>query len=29
MGAEVDTIIVGTAIGPWKTHHDEDMHHNH
>lgn len=29
MGAEVDTIIVGTALGPWKTHHDEDMHHHH
>jgi quercetin dioxygenase-like cupin family protein len=29
MGADVDTIIVGTAIGPWKTHHDEDMHHHH
>src|SRR5260370_35796561 len=23
MGADVDTIIIGTAVGPWKTHHDE------
>ena len=28
MGADVDTIIIGTAMGPWKTHHDEDMHHH-
>jgi hypothetical protein len=28
MGADVDTIIIGTAMGPWKTHHDEDMHHD-
>jgi hypothetical protein len=28
MGADVDTIIIGTAIGPWKTHHDDDMHHH-
>ena len=21
MGAETDTVIIGTAIGPWKTHH--------
>lgn len=28
MGADVDTVIIGTAIGPWKTHHDEDMHHH-
>ena len=28
MGAEVDTIVIGTAMGPWKTHHDEDMHHH-
>ena len=28
MGAEVDTIIIGTAVGPWVTHHhDEHMHH--
>jgi hypothetical protein len=26
MGADVDTIIIGTALGPWKTHHDEDNH---
>lgn len=26
MGAEVDTIIVGTAMGPWKTHHDGEPH---
>jgi quercetin dioxygenase-like cupin family protein len=33
MGADVDTIIIGTAIGPWKTHHDGDSepsdHHHH
>jgi quercetin dioxygenase-like cupin family protein len=28
MGADVDTIIIGTAMAPWKTHHDEDMHHH-
>jgi quercetin dioxygenase-like cupin family protein len=28
MGADVDTIIIGTAMGPWKTHHDEDMRHH-
>jgi quercetin dioxygenase-like cupin family protein len=28
MGADVDTIIIGTAMGPWKTHHDEEMHHH-
>lgn len=28
MGADVDTIIIGTAMGPWKTHHDEEMHHD-
>jgi quercetin dioxygenase-like cupin family protein len=28
MGADVDTIIIGTAMGPWKTHHDDDMHHH-
>jgi quercetin dioxygenase-like cupin family protein len=28
MGADVDTIIIGTAIGPWKTHHAEEMHHH-
>src|SRR6266853_4242592 len=26
MGADVDTVIIGTAMGPWKTHHDGDMH---
>jgi quercetin dioxygenase-like cupin family protein len=26
MGADVDTIIIGTALGPWKTHHDDDAH---
>ncbi len=29
MGADVDTICIGTAVGPWKTHHDEEMHHHH
>jgi quercetin dioxygenase-like cupin family protein len=33
MGADVDTIIIGTAIGPWKTQHDGDTdqsdHHHH
>jgi quercetin dioxygenase-like cupin family protein len=24
MGADVDTIIIGTAMGPWKTHHDDE-----
>jgi hypothetical protein len=24
MGAEVDTICIGTAVGPWKTHHDAE-----
>ena len=28
MGADVDTICIGTAVGPWKTHHDEEMHHH-
>jgi quercetin dioxygenase-like cupin family protein len=28
MGAEVDTICIGTAMGPWKTHHGEEMHHH-
>jgi len=27
MGADVDTIIIGTALGPWKTRHDGEMHH--
>ena len=29
MGAEVDTIIIGTAQGPWKTHHHEDHDQQH
>jgi quercetin dioxygenase-like cupin family protein len=29
MGADVDTIIIGTARGPWKTHHDEEHEHHH
>lgn len=29
IGADVDTIIIGTAIGPWKTHHDEEHEHHH
>jgi len=24
MGADVDTIIIGTAVGPWATHHNEN-----
>ena len=30
MGAEVDTICIGTAVGPWKTHRDDEheMHHH-
>ncbi|HMH08190.1 MAG TPA: cupin domain-containing protein [Terriglobales bacterium] len=27
MGADVDTIIIGTAAGPWKTHHHKEHHH--
>jgi len=28
MAADVDTIIIGTAVGPWATHHhDEHQHH--
>jgi hypothetical protein len=27
MGADVDTIIIGTAKGPWKTHRHEDHKH--
>jgi hypothetical protein len=26
--AEEDTIIIGTAVGPWHTHHPEDQHHH-
>lgn len=29
MGADVDTIIIGTAVGPWSTHHNEDQQHSH
>lgn len=29
MGAEVDTIIIGSAMGPWKTHHDGEHEHHH
>jgi len=30
MGADVDTIIIGTAMGPWKTHHHEEpTEHQH
>jgi quercetin dioxygenase-like cupin family protein len=28
MAADEDTIIIGTAIGPWHTHHHEDQHHH-
>jgi quercetin dioxygenase-like cupin family protein len=28
MGADVDTICIGTAIGPWKTHYEHEMHHH-
>jgi len=28
MGAETDTIIIGTAVGPWSTHHNHE-HGNH
>jgi hypothetical protein len=24
MGADIDTIIIGTAVGPWATHHNEN-----
>ncbi len=30
MGADVDTIIIGSAEGPWKTyHHEEQQEHEH
>jgi quercetin dioxygenase-like cupin family protein len=29
MGADIDTIIIGTALGPWKTHHHEEHEHEH
>ena len=28
MGATVDTIIIGTAVGPWATHRHEEKHHH-
>jgi quercetin dioxygenase-like cupin family protein len=28
MAAEKDTIIIGTAVGPWHTDHHEDHHHH-
>ena len=28
MGADVDTICIGTAVGPWKTHYEHEMHHH-
>jgi quercetin dioxygenase-like cupin family protein len=28
MGADVDTIIIGTAMGPWKTHDNVGSHHH-
>jgi hypothetical protein len=28
MAADEDTIIIGTAFGPWHTHHSEDHHHH-
>ena len=28
MAAEEDTIIIGTAVGPWHTDHHEDHHHH-
>ncbi len=28
MAADEDTIIIGTAVGPWHTHHQEDRHHH-
>jgi quercetin dioxygenase-like cupin family protein len=27
MGADVDTICIGTAVGPWKTHYEHEMNH--
>jgi quercetin dioxygenase-like cupin family protein len=29
MGADTDTIVIGTAIGPWKTLHDVESEHHH
>lgn len=28
MGADVDTICIGTAAGPWKTHYHDEQHHH-
>jgi len=28
MTADVDTVIIGTAIGPWATHHNDEQHHH-
>ena len=28
MGADVDTIIIGTAVGPWSTKHNDEHHHH-
>lgn len=28
MAADVDTIIIGTAVGPWQTHHGEQHQHH-
>jgi quercetin dioxygenase-like cupin family protein len=28
MGADVDTVIIGTAAGPWRTHDNEKPHHH-
>jgi quercetin dioxygenase-like cupin family protein len=28
MGADVDTIIIGTAVGPWMTHDNPEPHHH-
>jgi quercetin dioxygenase-like cupin family protein len=29
MGAKVDTIIIGTAVGPWATHRHSESHQQH
>lgn len=29
MAADVDTIIIGTAVGPWHTSHHDAMSHDH
>jgi quercetin dioxygenase-like cupin family protein len=29
MAADVDTIIIGTAVGPWHTQHSADHAHHH